>query len=136
MMIPWRELVSLDAFGEFGDRVRERIGDGPTFLTFDIDFVDAAFAPGTGTPEVGGPTSFQAISYLRALSDVSFVGFDVVDFSSIYDGPGQITALLGANLIFDMLAMVACRILTVLLEGSSALFKRKSSGEMLFCGSL
>lgn len=106
MMIPWRELAQLDP-SEFAARVRERIGQGPTFLTFDIDFVDAAFAPGTGTPEVGGPTSFQAISYLRELADVEFVGFDVVEISPIYDGPGQVTALLGANLIFDMLAMVA-----------------------------
>jgi agmatinase len=105
-MIPWRELTGLDP-SEFAGRVRDRIGDGPTFLTFDIDFVDAAFAPGTGTPEVGGPTSFQAMSYLRALADVKFVGFDVVEVAPIYDGPGQITALLGANLIFDMLAMVA-----------------------------
>ena len=105
-MIPWRELVGLDP-GEFACRVQERIGDGPTFLTFDIDFVDAAFAPGTGTPEVGGPTSFQALSYLRALVDLKFVGFDVVEISPIYDGPGQVTALLGAHLIFDMLAMVA-----------------------------
>jgi agmatinase len=105
-MIPWRELVTLTPQA-FADRVRERIGTGPTFLTFDIDFVDAAFAPGTGTPEVGGPTSFQAMSYLRALADVRFVGFDVVEVSPIYDGPGQVTALLGANLIFDMLAIVA-----------------------------
>jgi agmatinase len=106
IMIPWRELSELDP-SEFAARVRERIGDGPTFLTFDIDFVDAAFAPGTGTPEVGGPTSFQAMSYVRSLADAEFVGFDVVEISPIYDGPGQVTALLGANLIFDMLAMVA-----------------------------
>ncbi len=105
-MIPWRELATI-GFDEFADRVRERVGDGPTFLTFDIDFVDAAFAPGTGTPEVGGPTSFQALSYVRALADLRFVGFDVVEVSPIYDGPGQVTALLGANLIFDMLAMAA-----------------------------
>ena len=105
-MIPWRELVAL-GLDKFADRVRQRVGDGPTFLTFDIDFVDAAFAPGTGTPEVGGPTSFQALSYLRALAGVPFVGFDVVEVSPMYDGPGQITALLGANLIFDMLAMSA-----------------------------
>jgi agmatinase len=106
LMIPWRELAEL-APAEFAAIVRDRVGDGPTFLTFDIDFVDAAFAPGTGTPEVGGPTSFQAMSYLRALADVRFVGYDVVEVSPMYDGPGQVTALLGANLIFDMLAMVA-----------------------------
>ncbi len=105
-MIPWRELVNV-GLDEFADRVRDRVGEGATFLTFDIDFVDAAFAPGTGTPEVGGPTSFQALSYVRALADLPFVGFDVVEVSPIYDGPGQVTALLGANLIFDMLAMAA-----------------------------
>jgi agmatinase len=106
LMIPWRRLAELDPCA-FADRVRERIGDGPTFLTFDIDFVDAAFAPGTGTPEVGGPTSYQAMSYMRALAGTRFVGYDVVEVSPIYDGPGQVTALLAANLIFDMLAMVA-----------------------------
>jgi agmatinase len=103
-MIPWRKLARI-APEEFAARVAERVGNGPTFLTFDIDFVDAAFAPGTGTPEVGGPTSFQALSLVRALGGVPFVGFDVVEVSPIYDGPGQITALLAANLIFDMLAM-------------------------------
>ena len=103
-MIPWRELVTLDP-SAFADRVRSRIGTGPTFLTFDIDFVDAAFAPGTGTPEVGGPSSFQAIAYLRALAELDFIGFDVVEVAPAYDGPGQVTALLAANLIFDMLAM-------------------------------
>ena len=86
--------------------MRERIGSGPTFLTFDVDFVDAAFAPGTGTPEVGGPTSFQAMSYLRALSGIRFAGFDVVEVSPAYDGPGQVTALLAADVIFEMLAII------------------------------
>jgi agmatinase len=103
-MIPWRRLAHM-GLDEFAARVADRVGAGPTFLTFDIDFVDAAFAPGTGTPEVGGPTSFQALSLVRALAAVPFVGFDVVEVSPIYDGPGQITALLAANLMFDMLAM-------------------------------
>ena len=107
-MIPWNQLVRI-APEEFATIVRERIGDGPTFLTFDIDFVDAAFAPGTGTPEVGGPTSFQAMSYVRALADLDFVGYDVVEVAPVYDGPGQITSLLAANLIFDLLAMVAAK---------------------------
>jgi agmatinase len=64
---------------------------------------DAAFCPGTGTPEVGGPTSFQALSYLRSLVGVPFVGFDVVEVSPPYDGPGQVTALFAANVIFEML---------------------------------
>jgi agmatinase len=105
LTIPWRELVALDS-AAFATQVRERIGSGPTFLTFDVDFVDAAFAPGTGTPEVGGPTSFQAMSYLRALSGIRFAGFDVVEVSPAYDGPGQVTALLAANVIFEMLAII------------------------------
>jgi agmatinase len=105
LTIPWRELVAIDS-AAFATQVRERIGSGPTFVTFDVDFVDAAFAPGTGTPEVGGPTSFQAMSYLRALSGIRFAGFDVVEVSPTYDGPGQVTALLAANVIFEMLAMI------------------------------
>jgi len=86
--------------------IRTRVGDGPAFLSLDVDFVDAAFCPGTGTPEVGGPTSFQALSYLRALVGLPFVGFDVVEVSPPYDGPGQVTALFAANVIFEMLSLV------------------------------
>jgi agmatinase len=76
-----------------------RLREGPAFLSLDVDFVDAAFCPGTGTPEVGGPTSFQALSYLRPLVGVPFVGFDVVEVSPSYDGPGQVTALFAANVM-------------------------------------
>ena len=72
-----------------------------------MDFVDAAFCPGTGTPEVGGPTSFQALSFLRALAGLPFVGYDVVEVAPAYDGPGQVTALFAANVVFEMLTMVA-----------------------------
>jgi agmatinase len=103
--ISWIQLERMDP-EEFTARVRARIGDGPTFLSLDVDFVDAAFCPGTGTPEVGGPTSFQALSYLRALAGMSFVGFDVVEVSPPYDGPGQVTALFAANVVFEMLSLV------------------------------
>jgi agmatinase len=106
--IPWVELAEL-APAEFGTRVRARIGERPTFLSFDVDFVDAAFCPGTGTPEVGGPTSFQALSYLRALTGIDFAGFDVVEVAPAYDGPGQVTALFAANALFEMLSLVALR---------------------------
>ncbi len=106
--ISWVELSQLTP-EEFAQRVRARVGDGPTFLSLDVDFVDAAFCPGTGTPEVGGPTSFEAMSYLRELNDINFVGMDVVEVAPQYDGPGQVTALFAANAIFEMLALVAKR---------------------------
>jgi agmatinase len=103
--IPWIELVEMTP-AEFAAVARTRVGDRPAFLSLDVDFVDAAFCPGTGTPEVGGPTSFQALSYLRALSGLRFVGYDVVEVAPAYDGPGQVTALFAANAIFEMLSMI------------------------------
>ncbi|HEY6695839.1 MAG TPA: agmatinase [Solirubrobacteraceae bacterium] len=106
--IPWTELAEL-APAAFAARVRERLGEGPAFCTFDVDFVDPAFCPGTGTPEVGGPTSHEALRYLRALSGVRFVGFDVVEVAPMYDAAGQITALFAANALFEMLSLVEMR---------------------------
>jgi agmatinase len=105
--IPWSELEQLspDAYAE---RVRGRVGDTPAFLSFDIDFVDPAFAPGTGTPEVGGPTSGQALAYLRALTGIDFRGFDCVEVSPPYD-PGGITAWLAASACHEMLSLAALR---------------------------
>jgi agmatinase len=104
--IGWDELCRLSP-AEFADEVRARLGSGPAFLSFDIDMVDAAFCPGTGTPEVGGPTSHQAIGYLRALTGLRFVGYDVVEVAPAYDGPGQVTAMLAANILFDFLGLHA-----------------------------
>ena len=104
-VIPWVELAEL-APGDLAARARARLGDGPAFLTLDVDFVDAAFCPGTGTPEVGGPTSFQALSYLRSLTGLNVVGYDVVEVAPPYDGPGQVTALFGANVVFEMLSLI------------------------------
>jgi agmatinase len=103
--IPWVELARLSP-EELADRARERVGTGPAFLSLDVDFVDAAFCPGTGTPEVGGPTSFEALGYLRALTGLGFVGFDVVEVAPAYDGPGQVTALFAANALFEMLSLI------------------------------
>ncbi len=105
-MIPWIELVDLSPL-EFAERARIRVGGKPAFLSLDVDFVDAAYCPGTGTPEVAGPTSFEAMQYLRALADIEFVGYDVVEVAPQYDGPGQVTALFAANAIFEMLSMLA-----------------------------
>jgi agmatinase len=92
---------------EYGARVRERIGAGPAYLSFDIDVLDPAFAPGTGTPEVAGLLPHEAIAFLRALAGVAFVGYDVVEVSPPYDGPGQVTALNGASIAYELLALSA-----------------------------
>jgi agmatinase len=105
--IPWSELEQLSP-DEYASRVRARIGDAPAFLSFDIDFVDPAFAPGTGTPEVGGPTSGQALAYLRALTGIDFRAFDCVEVSPPYD-PSGITAWLAASACHEMLSLAALR---------------------------
>jgi agmatinase len=87
--------------------VKERAGQGPAFLTFDVDFIDPAYAPGTGTPEVGGPTTVEALQCVRSMAGVQFVGFDIVEVLPAYDNPGQITALAAANVAFEMLSLVA-----------------------------
>ena len=86
----------------------ERVGDKPVFLTFDIDFVDPAYAPGTGTPEVGGFTSYEALSLVRAIKDMNFVGFDIVEVLPAYDS-GEITAYLAANIVFEYLSILAAK---------------------------
>jgi agmatinase len=86
--------------------VRERVGQGPAFLTFDVDFVDPAYTPGTGTPEVGGVTSWEVLQLLRGLQGANFVAFDIVEVLPSYD-PTQITALLAANVAYEMLTLVA-----------------------------
>jgi len=92
---------------EYGDRVRGRVGDGPTYLSFDIDVLDPASAPGTGTPEVAGLEPRDALAFLRALAGMSFTGFDVVEVAPPYDSPGQITALNAAAIAYDLLALLA-----------------------------
>ncbi len=84
-----------------------RVASGAAYVTFDIDVVDPAFAPGTGTPEVGGLTSDEALRFVRALGALDLVGCDVVEVSPPFDGPGQITALLAANLLFEMVSAIA-----------------------------
>jgi agmatinase len=95
--------------GAYAARARERVGEGPAFLSFDVDFIDPAFAPATGTPEPGGPTTAEALGFVRALTGVEFAGFDVVEVSPPYDGPGQVTALAAANVAYEMLSLVALR---------------------------
>jgi agmatinase len=92
---------------EYGERVRTRVGDAPAFLGFDIDVVDPAFAPGTGTPEVAGLTPHEALAFVRALAGMRFVGYDVVEVAPAYDGPGGVTGLVAANVAYEFLALNA-----------------------------
>jgi len=90
------------------DRIRATVGAHRTYLTFDIDCLDPAYAPGTGTPVPGGLTSAQALAVLRALGDLDLVGMDVVEVAPAYDAAG-ITALAAATLAHDYLCLLADR---------------------------
>jgi agmatinase len=105
-VIPHEELVALSP-AEYGARVRERVGDAPAVLSFDIDVLDPAFAPGTGTPEAGGLTMREAQGYLRSLAGMRFRGFDLVEVSAPYDTPGATTGIAAANVMFELLALAA-----------------------------
>lgn len=85
---------------------REIAGDGPTYVSYDIDFVDPTFAPGTGTPEVGGPNSYQALQVCRALEGVNIVGADMVEVSPPFDMSGG-TAFLGMSVMYEILCVMA-----------------------------
>lgn len=85
--------------------IRVRIGDAPVYLTFDIDGLDPAFAPGTGTVEVGGLTTMQGLEIVRGCEGLNLVGGDLVEVSPPYDTSGN-TALLGANLLYEMLCVL------------------------------
>lgn len=91
---------------EIGALVRAHVGDAKAFLSFDVDFFDPAYAPGTGTPEVGGPTSFQGLAYLRACTGVNWVGADVVEVLPALDH-AQITAHLAAQVGYEFMSLVA-----------------------------
>ncbi|KGF69559.1 agmatinase [Hoeflea sp. BAL378] len=85
---------------------REIAGGKPTYVSYDIDFVDPAFAPGTGTPEVGGPNSFQALQVVRELAGVDIIGADLVEVSPPFDASGG-TAWLGISIMFELLCVLA-----------------------------
>ncbi|MFZ1339878.1 MAG: agmatinase [Paracoccaceae bacterium] len=85
---------------------REIVGAAPVYVTYDIDFVDPTFAPGTGTPEVGGPNSWEALQVARGLRGLDIVGADLVEVSPPFDASGG-TAWLGISLMFEMLCSMA-----------------------------
>ena len=85
--------------------VREQVGGGPVYLSFDIDGIDPAWAPGTGTPEIGGLTTIQAMEIIRGCAGLDLIGGDLVEVSPPYDTTGN-TSLLGANLLYEMLCVL------------------------------
>jgi guanidinobutyrase len=87
------------------DKVRAVIGDTPCYLSFDIDSIDPSYAGGTGTPEIGGLTVPQALEIIRGCRGLNLVGCDLVEVSPPYDPSGN-TALLGANLLYEMLCVL------------------------------
>src|SRR5215213_7034025 len=107
------DLVTTDGVRKLGieetiARIRERVGDAKAYVSFDVDFVDPAFAPGTGTPEIGGFTSREAQEFVRGLAGMNIGGCDVVEVYPAYD-PAQITAFLAANVAYELLSLIAAR---------------------------
>ena len=105
------DVVSMHEFEQLGvaavvERIQRRVGDAPCFITIDIDSIDPAFAPGTGTPEVGGFTSREIINLLRGLKGLNMKGGDVLEVIPDLD-PAAITAFLAANLLFELICLHA-----------------------------
>lgn len=104
-------IITIEEFFERGIKdvmaeAKEIVGDQETYVSYDIDFVDPAYAPGTGTPEVGGPNAFEALQVARMLDGVNIVGADLVEVSPPFDESGG-TAFLGVSLMFEMLCNMA-----------------------------
>ena len=104
-------IIDIDDFARLGvsrtaDKILQVVGSGPTYLSVDIDSIDPAYAPGTGTPEVGGLTSREILALLRSLEAVDLIGADLVEISPPFDQAGG-TALLGATLLFEELCLLA-----------------------------
>lgn len=99
------KLHSLSA-QQLSERIKETVGNNPVFLTFDIDFFDPAYAPGTGTPEPGGVSSFEGMNYVRHLPNLNYIGFDLVEVLPALDH-AEITAHLGANIVYEFLSILA-----------------------------
>ncbi|MCZ4352220.1 agmatinase [Roseovarius aestuarii] len=106
-------LILIEEFHQRGPadvmaEVRDIVGSDNTYITYDIDFVDPAFAPGTGTPETGGPNSYQALQVVRMLDGVNIVGADLVEVSPPFDASGG-TAFLGISIMFELLCQMAAQ---------------------------
>ncbi|MCB2251503.1 agmatinase [Pseudomonas chlororaphis] len=110
-------VIHMEEFAELGvaatlAEVRRVVGDGPTYVSFDVDVLDPAFAPGTGTPEIGGMTTLEAQQLIRGLRGLNLIGADVVEVSPPFDAGGA-TALVGATMMFELMCLlaeaIACR---------------------------
>ena len=104
-------VVFIEEFAERGvnaiiEEARRVVGDSPTYISFDVDGLDPVYAPGTGTPEIGGITTLEAQQLLRGLLGLNIIGGDVVEVAPPFDPSGN-TALVGASLMFDILCLVA-----------------------------
>lgn len=106
-LIPAHKIREI-GFDELLKQIKERVGDKKVFLTFDIDFVDPAYAPGTGTPEVAGFTSLETLNLIRGIKELNFVGFDIVEVAPPYDF-GEITSYMAANIAFEFLSILALK---------------------------
>ncbi|CAM9992118.1 unnamed protein product [Ectocarpus fasciculatus] len=95
-----------NGFDWVANKIKNRVGTGPVYLSLDIDVADPAFAPGTGTPEVGGFSSRELIRLLRSMKGLNIVSGDVVEVAPAYDH-ADITAQLGANIVFEILSLMA-----------------------------
>lgn len=104
-VIPVEEFFARGALDVMAEAC-EIVGEAPTYVSYDIDFVDPVFAPGTGTPEVGGPNSFQALQVVRGLKGLDIVGADLVEVSPPFDQSGA-TAWLGVSIMFELLCVMA-----------------------------
>jgi agmatinase len=105
MTVIHAEEISRIGIDEIVATARRVVGDGPTYLTFDIDSLDPAFAPGTGTPEIGGLTTREAQAILRGLKGINLIGGDVVEVAAQYDATTN-TAHAGAQMLFEILSLM------------------------------
>ena len=106
-VIPMNEVRKI-GYDNVMQRIHQRTKDRPVFVTYDIDFLDPAYAPGTGTPEVGGPTSHEGLEFVRGMKGLNIVGFDLVEVLPSYD-TGEITAIAASSIIYEMISLVALK---------------------------
>jgi guanidinopropionase len=106
-------VIFIEEFAAWGverviEEARRVVGDGPTYISFDVDGLDPVYAPGTGTPEIGGMTTREAVSLLHGLRGLNLIGGDVVEVAPPYDQTGN-TALVGASIMFEIMCLIADR---------------------------